>query len=118
MAGKLTYSRVVSTMALFIALGTDGAYAAAELGKNQVKAKRIKVGYDNRDLGRSTHLRHPPTPRPLELATGGSASRHTCSGANGSTAACGRRSAPATPPTHRSLVAGEVSSSQEARWTS
>jgi hypothetical protein len=44
MAGKLTYSRVVSTLALVLALGTGGAWAATELSKNAVKSKHIKDG--------------------------------------------------------------------------
>lgn len=40
--GQLTYSRVVSTLALFIALG-GGAYAIS-LGKNSVGSKQIKEG--------------------------------------------------------------------------
>ena len=40
---KLTYSRVVSTLALFIALG-GSAYAAIELEKNDVRSKHIKDG--------------------------------------------------------------------------
>lgn len=44
MAGKLTYSRVVSTLALVLAVGTGGAWAASELGRNAVKSKHIKDG--------------------------------------------------------------------------
>jgi hypothetical protein len=43
-AGKLTYSRVVSTLALVLALGTSGAWAATELSRNSVKSKHIKDG--------------------------------------------------------------------------
>jgi hypothetical protein len=49
--GKLSYSHVVSTLALCVALGTGGAYAATELGKNEVKSKNIAPGQvKNSDL--------------------------------------------------------------------
>jgi len=41
LAGKLTYSNVVSTLCLFVLLG-GGAYAAANLPKNSVGAKQLK----------------------------------------------------------------------------
>ncbi len=39
--GRLTYSNVIATLALFLALG-GGAYAATQLPKNSVGAKQIK----------------------------------------------------------------------------
>lgn len=41
--GKLSYSRVVSTLALFVALGGT-AYAVTELEKNEVRSKHIGKG--------------------------------------------------------------------------
>jgi hypothetical protein len=40
----LTYANVVSTLALFVALGLSGAYAADHLGKNSVGPKQLKRG--------------------------------------------------------------------------
>ena len=40
---KLTYSHVVSTLALFVALGGT-AYAAVELQRDDVRSKHIKNG--------------------------------------------------------------------------
>lgn len=40
---QLTYSRVVSTLALFLALGAGGAWAIS-LGKNDVKSRHIAKG--------------------------------------------------------------------------
>ncbi len=39
---KLTYSNVVATLALFVAVGGASAFAASQLGKNTVGAKQIK----------------------------------------------------------------------------
>src|SRR4051794_7175364 len=41
---RLTYANVMSTVAVFIALGLGGAYAAEKLGKNSVGAKQLKKG--------------------------------------------------------------------------
>jgi hypothetical protein len=40
--GKLTYANVVATLALFIAVGGAGAFAATQLPKNSVGTKQIK----------------------------------------------------------------------------
>src|SRR5262245_13483563 len=42
MRPKLTYANVVATLALFIALGGAGAFAASQLGKNSVGSKQLK----------------------------------------------------------------------------
>jgi len=42
LAGRLTYSNVVSTVCLFVVLG-GGAYAATSLPKNSIGAKQIKT---------------------------------------------------------------------------
>lgn len=39
---RLTYANVMSTLAVFIALGLSGAYAAEKLAKNSVGAKQLK----------------------------------------------------------------------------
>ncbi len=41
---RLTYANVVSSIALFFALGIGGAWAATELSKNSVKSKHIAKG--------------------------------------------------------------------------
>ncbi|HEX6781793.1 MAG TPA: hypothetical protein VF125_07150 [Solirubrobacterales bacterium] len=41
---RLTYANVVSTLALFVALGLSSAYAANQLGKNSVGPKQLKKG--------------------------------------------------------------------------
>ncbi len=42
--GRLTYANVISTLALFLALGGATAIAAGELGKNSVGTKQLKAG--------------------------------------------------------------------------
>jgi hypothetical protein len=42
MRRKLTYSNVVSTLCLFLLLGSGGAFAASQLGKNTVGARQLK----------------------------------------------------------------------------
>ena len=42
MRPKLTYANVVATLALFIAIGGAGAFAASQLGKNSVGSKQLK----------------------------------------------------------------------------
>jgi hypothetical protein len=42
MRSKLTYSNVVATLALFIAIGGASAFAASQLGKNSVGPKQLK----------------------------------------------------------------------------
>ena len=39
---RLTYSNVVATLALFIAIGGASAFAASQLGKNTVGSKQLK----------------------------------------------------------------------------
>jgi len=68
-AGKLTYSNVVATAALFAALATGGAYAASKIGaadiaRNAVRAKHIKS-----NQVRATHLAAAAV-RPKQLQTG------------------------------------------------
>ncbi len=41
---RLSYSPVVSTLALVVALGTGGAYAASQLPKHSVGSKQLKKG--------------------------------------------------------------------------
>jgi hypothetical protein len=42
MRPKLTYANVVATLALFVAIGGAGAFAASHLGKNSVGSKQLK----------------------------------------------------------------------------
>ncbi len=42
MRPKLTYANVVATLALFIAIGGAGAFAATQLAKNSVGSKQLK----------------------------------------------------------------------------
>ena len=42
MLPKLTYSNVVATLALFIAIGGASAFAASQLGKTTVGTKQLK----------------------------------------------------------------------------
>ena len=41
---RLTYANVMSTLAVFLALGISGAYAAEKLAKDSVGAKQLKKG--------------------------------------------------------------------------
>ena len=42
LSGQLTYANVVSTLALFIAIGGASAFAASQLGKNTVGPKQLR----------------------------------------------------------------------------
>ena len=53
---ELTYSRVVSTLALFLALGAGGAWAIS-LGKNDVKSRNIAKGAVNSSDVRNDKLK-------------------------------------------------------------
>ena len=52
--GDVTYRNVAATLALVLAAGTGGAYAAVKLAKNSVRSKHIASGQVKRsDLGRN-----------------------------------------------------------------
>jgi hypothetical protein len=40
----LSYANVTATLALVVAIGTGGAYAASQLGRNDVRSKNIAPG--------------------------------------------------------------------------
>src|SRR3954447_9184146 len=42
LGGRLSYANVVSTIALFAAIGTGGAYAATKLGANSVGTSQLR----------------------------------------------------------------------------
>jgi hypothetical protein len=51
---KLTYANVVATVALVLAIGGGTVYAAAQLGKNDVRSRNIARGaVKNADLGKN-----------------------------------------------------------------
>src|SRR5688572_16166789 len=52
---RLTFSNVVSVISLLFALGLGTAWAATELGKNEVKSKHIKnAGVKTKDLANNS----------------------------------------------------------------
>ena len=44
LSGHLSYANVIATLALFIAIGTGGAYAASKLAPKSVGAKQLRPG--------------------------------------------------------------------------